>query len=265
MKDLKYLFAYLAPLTAFLSAYYGGIWSFSTVILSFGLIPFFEIFIPQSTFNHSKEEEVNRLSNRFFDWLIYLNVPILYIIIWIYFERMATGGLALYEVIGMTMSVGIITGSIGINVAHELGHRSNKIEQFLSKLLLLSPLYMHFFYAFWVRSTIGGYFSAWNLEKQRLLKVGKNAVSLSNHMIWFQIIQLAYLISIGLFFGWAVVPFAIAIAIIGFLQLETVNYIEHYGLRESSRYCAIWMKVRNYLMVIPVLCSFLSFLHYGFP
>ena len=32
-----------------------------------------------------------------------------------------------------------------INVAHELGHRKNNYEQFLSKILLLSSLYMHFF------------------------------------------------------------------------------------------------------------------------
>ena len=53
-------------------------------------------------------------------------------------------------------------------------------------------------------------------------------------MIWFQLIQVAYLVGIGLYFGWSVVPFAIAIAIIGFLLLESVNYIEHYGLRRKK-------------------------------
>ena len=59
-------------------------------------------------------------------------------------------------------------------------------------------------------------------------------------MIHFQLIQVAYLVSIVLFFGWAILPFAIITAILGAMMLETVNYIEHYGLQrrklESGRY-----------------------------
>ena len=50
-----------------------------------------------------------------------------------------------YEVIGLTISLGIVLSSNGINVAHELGHRNNTIEKTLSKLLLIPSLYMHFY------------------------------------------------------------------------------------------------------------------------
>ena len=53
-------------------------------------------------------------------------------------------------------------------------------------------------------------------------------------MIWYSLIQISYLLLVGLYFGWMMVPFAIAIAIGGFLMLETVNYIEHYGLRRKK-------------------------------
>ncbi|HAD11787.1 MAG TPA: alkane 1-monooxygenase, partial [Saprospirales bacterium] len=36
-------------------------------------------------------------------------------------------------------------GANGINVAHELGHRSQRSEQWLAQLMLLPALYQHFF------------------------------------------------------------------------------------------------------------------------
>jgi alkane 1-monooxygenase len=183
----------------------------------------------------------------------------------------AVGGLAIYELIGITLSTGIIVGTIGINVAHELGHRVKKYEQTLSKSLLLSALYMHFFiehnrghhkniateedpasarfgenlYSFWIRSTVGGYFNAWRLEAERLERRNLPVFSIHNEMLVFQIIQITYLVAVGLIFGWMMIPFAIAIAIVGFLELETVNYIEHYGLRRkklpSGRYEKVTM------------------------
>ncbi len=260
MKDLKYLFAYVAPISAFAGLYYGGIWSLGAVYVAFGLIPLLELLLPYSKQNFSEEEEESRASIIFFDILLYLNIPILYGMIWFYFVTMSAGGLSTFEVVGMTLNIGVLIGSIGINVAHELGHRTSKFEQFLSKTLLLSALYMHFFvehnrghhknvatdedpasarygeivYVFWFRSMILGYFSAWKLESQRLERAKQAVVSFANEMIRFQVIQVAYLIAIGLTFGWAMVPYAILIALIGVLLLETVNYIEHYGLRRKK-------------------------------
>ena len=59
-------------------------------------------------------------------------------------------------------------------------------------------------------------------------------------MLWYTIIQSFYLISVFYFFGAKTCAFAIAIGVISFLFLETINYIEHYGLLreklESGRY-----------------------------
>lgn len=261
MKDLKYLLAYIVPFSAIYGVATGGWWSYTAVVVGFVLIPILEQFVvPQSTANLSQTDETVKLSNRFFDILLYLNLPILFILLWIYFSQIATGTLATYELVGMTFSVGIIVSILGINVAHELGHRNTKYEQFMSKTMLLSALYMHFFiehnkghhkniatdldpassrkneivYTFWFRSVIGGYLSAWRIENKRLQKAGKAIVSIYNAMIHYHIIQAAYLIGIGLYFGWAVVPYAIGVAVIGFLLLECINYVEHYGLRRKK-------------------------------
>lgn len=268
-KDLKYLIAYIAPLAAFLGIYLQGPWSFGSIYVGFVLIPFFEFFLPGTDRNFSPEESASRVRNPLFDWLLYLNLPILYGLLWYYFTTITTVVLQPYEVIGMTLNVGLIIGTIGINVAHELGHRANKREQLLSKMLLLSALYMHFFiehnrghhkhvatskdpataqrgepiYGFWLRSVIGGYRNAWKLEFDRLRRAGQAGWSWQNEMLRFTAAQLSYLLLVGWYFGWAVLPFAVAAAVVGFLLLESVNYIEHYGLRRrqlpSGRYEAV--------------------------
>jgi alkane 1-monooxygenase len=256
-RDFKYLIAYVAPLAAYLGIYFQGIWYFGSIYVGFGIIPLLEIFLPGTDRNLTSQEEETKAESFFFDLLLYLNIPILYGLIFYYFHTLATSQLAVYEIVGMTCSVGLIVGTIGINVAHELGHRASRHEQLMSKALLLSALYMHFniehnrghhknvatdedpasarfnesLYAFWLRSVPGAYMNAWRLERQRLKKEGKPFWSFHNEMILFQVIQLAWLSTVGLLFGWWMTGYALAIAVFGFLMLESVNYIEHYGLR----------------------------------
>lgn len=266
MKDAKYLIAYIAPLSAVAGLWLGGWWSFGIAYVAFVLIPLFELFLPKSIDNHAAEVEDDRSRHPFFDVLLYAHVPIIYALIAWACVKLQTGDLSRLEIVGMTLNVGIIIGGFGINVAHELGHRASKFEQFLSKALLLPALYQHFFiehnrghhknvateldpatsrkgeniYAFWWRSVKDSYWDAWALEADRLKRAGKSAFSFDNEMVRFQLIQLAYLGGVWAAFGGPSVIFAIAVAIIGFLLLETVNYIEHYGLQrkvqENGRY-----------------------------
>lgn len=48
------------------------------------------------------------------------------------------------DIAGRIWVMGLLCGTFGINVGHELGHRVNKFEQVLAKALLLTSLYMHF-------------------------------------------------------------------------------------------------------------------------
>ncbi len=162
--------------------------------------------------------------------------------------------------VGRITAMGMLCGVMGINVAHELGHRKRKYEQQMSKLLLLTSLYMHFFiehnrghhkhvstaedpssarlgeslYAFWIRSVVLSYLSAWKLEAGRLRKKGQRTFSIHNEMLQFQVIQLTFLLVVGYVYGWAVMLYYVLAAIMGFLLLETVNYIEHYGLSRNK-------------------------------
>ena len=166
-----------------------------------------------------------------------------------------------WEVVGAVFTVGICCGAFGINVGHELGHRSNIFEQTLAKGLLLSSLYMHFFiehnrghhlrvatpddpatsqfgsvvYSFWCKSVGHGYLSAWELESQRLKRKRLPVLHWRNEMIWYHLIQGGLLLTIGLLFGSLALIAFIGAASIGILLLETINYVEHYGLERSLK------------------------------
>ncbi len=257
MKDWKYLLAYLVPASAILALMWQGAWAWATVLLAFVVVPVLEVFTPVSSLNVSEANEDSRLHRRWFDGLLYLNVPLLFSIVVGYVFIVENQALSLVELIGLTLSVGIVVGANGINVAHELGHRNTRGEQFLSKLLLLPALYQHFFvehnrghhkhvatdrdpasarfgenlYTFWWRSVTGSWRSAWDIERERLQKEGRPVWSWSNEMLRFTVYQTGWLAVVFAFTGWRGLLGAVAVAVVGFLLLETINYVEHYGLR----------------------------------
>jgi alkane 1-monooxygenase len=64
-------------------------------------------------------------------------------------------------------------------------------------------------------------------------------------MLWYTIIQLVYLGFIYYVFGYLVLIYAILAALVGFLLLETVNYIEHYGLIRKKLPSGRYERVRE--------------------
>lgn len=258
--DLKYTAEYLAPLSTFISLYLGGIFAYFSPLFLFGFIPLLELFTPVDERNPSPEKEEEKKNKRIYDYLLYSNVPIQYVLL-IYFLFRITGDVAPYEIVGMTLSMGMSCGILGINVAHELGHRIKPFEQFLAKSLLLTSLYMHFIiehnrghhkrvatredpatarygenvYAFWIRSVVNSYRSAWQLANNKRHKKNLPVISLNNEMIRFHIVQIAFIMLVGALFGWIGIIGFLGAAITGFLLLETVNYIEHYGLVRNKK------------------------------
>ena len=77
-ENSKYLLAYVGPATAFAGVYFGGLWSYSAVALAFLIIPISELFVPASGGDVPVNEVALRQNQRYFDWLLYANIPILY-------------------------------------------------------------------------------------------------------------------------------------------------------------------------------------------
>ena len=259
IRFFKYLLVYTGPIAGLVSFMGHGISAWVLPLYVFGLIPLLEYFIPPDASNLNENEEQQLKQMPLFDFLLYLIVPIHYFLFFFFLWTVGNGEWTGIELAGKTLSMGILCGAIGINVAHELGHRIKKHETWMAKALLLTSLYMHFFiehnrghhknvsteedpssarkgeslYAFWIRSVWFSYLSAWALENHRLKKKGVSIFSLQNEMLVFQLLQIALISFVLVFFGWLAGTLFILSAIIGFLLLETVNYIEHYGLRRK--------------------------------
>ncbi len=145
MKDLKYLAAFSIPAAAVLGLILRGYWVFFTPFFAFVLVPVLEILLPVENGNLSEDEAKAKGKNPFFDILLYLNLPLVYGILGWFLWSINRAGYSMYELVGLTFSIGIVLGSNGINVAHELGHRKTQWEKTLGKSLLLPALYMHAF------------------------------------------------------------------------------------------------------------------------
>lgn len=259
-RAFKYFPSLVLAITAGIAFALQGPWSFLPILYGYVLIPLLELFIPPNAHNMSKVEEDLAKDDPLYDWMIYLTVPIQVGLLIAFLFVIGDPQLLWWETAGLIGSMGLLCGTYGINVGHELGHRVKKHERFLAKTSLLTSLYMHFYiehnrghhklvsteldpasarygeavYPFWLRSVRDGYLSAWKLEAQRLRKKNLLAFSHHNEMLRFQLIQLTTVIAIGLLFSWTVALYFVLAAISGILTLETVNYIEHYGLQREK-------------------------------
>lgn len=170
---------------------------------------------------------------------------------WIGFDN----GISWISKLGIALSIGVL-GGVGINTAHEMGHKKDELERWLSKITLAQTFYGHFyiehnrghhvrvatpedpassrfgetFWGFWPRSVWGSLKSSWNLEATRMKRLNRFVLHPSNDVVnaWLMTVVL-FGVTIAIF-GTAVIPYLIIQAIYGFTFLETVNYLEHYGL-----------------------------------
>ena len=248
--------------------YVGAYWSFMTtgwmiwlpLIWAWVLIPLIELFAKPSSNNLEAAEEEMAKADKTYDILLYAAVILQYVALYQFLKNSTDSSLQWYDIVGRVWVMGLLCGTFGINIGHELGHRSNKVEQFLAKALLLSSLYMHFFiehnkghhkrvatpedpssarlnemvYAFYFRSVLFSYISAWHIAAKDVGKINKPVISPYNEMIQFTLIEIAFVTIIFFVFGWYPTLLFLVSAGIGALLLETVNYIEHYGLQRKA-------------------------------
>jgi alkane 1-monooxygenase len=147
-----------------------------------------------------------------------------------------------------------------------MGHKKDSLERWLSKVTLAQTFYGHFFiehnrghhvrvatpedpasarfgesfYHFLPRTVLGSLRSAWELERERLARLGSSPWTRRNDILNAWVMTLALYAVLVAVFGPVVLPFLVIQSVLGFALLEVVNYLEHYGLlrqkREDGRY-----------------------------
>ena len=247
---------WLVALNLWRFAHGGGVfWLWLLPLWIHLLIPLLDALCGEDASNPPETAVPELESRRWYRLLVAAYVPGQWLVTVLAAWIVTRGDLGVSAWAGLVLSVGGING-VGINAAHELGHKRVRWEQWLARLALAPVAYGHFvvehnrghharvatpadpasarlgegFWAFLPRSVFGGLRSAWQLESMRLAHQGRPAWSLRNQNLqaWSLTVLLFGALVAG--FGAQVLPFLVVQALYGISLLEVVNYIEHYGL-----------------------------------
>ncbi|NNH26021.1 alkane 1-monooxygenase [Acinetobacter terrestris] len=224
------------------------------------IIPSIDSIVGKDNNNPSDDQITSLVNDPYYDRIVKLFIPL----------QMAANLFAGYVVsrketsfvdqILLGISMGAING-IGVNTAHELSHRPNKKDHYLSHATLMPLFYNHFrvehpyghhkraatpedpasskmgetFYEFWPRTVFGGLKSAIEIEKNRLKRKGLSFFSLENELFQGWAMSAGFHATMLKLFGKEVIPYLATQAFYGVSLFEVINYIEHYGLMRDKK------------------------------
>ncbi len=252
--------AYSIPGVVLLSFQLEGIWAYLPLLYAFALVPSLELLFKPNPINLDKQSEEIIKEDLWYDRLLHFMVPVQLAVLVYFLIDFQNNAYGTTTAIGRITGMGLMCGVIGINVGHELGHRRTKFEQRLAKILLSTSLYAHFYtehnfghhrnvatpedpasarfneslYVFWFRSMIFSYIHAWKIQIQMLKGRKQSFLSIHNDLLIWQLVQLIGVLTIAFIFGTHALFAFLGAAFFGMLLLETVNYIEHYGLSRKK-------------------------------
>ncbi|WP_298627405.1 alkane 1-monooxygenase [uncultured Legionella sp.] len=271
LKKYSFLMIYLLLILPFIGLYLGGWATFFPFLIIFVFIPFVDAFIRDPS-NPTKEQEKKLIKDNYFKYLTYTYVFAQIIMLAYGAYIVTTQHLLWNEWLGFTMSLGLISGGAGINLAHEMMHKNNSVAQFYSKVLLVIVCYGHFFiehvkghhvrvatpedpataqlgesfYQFLPKTLIGSFKSALHLEKKRLSQKKYSLWSIHNNFWWIIGAPVAISLACLLFGTIGTLAFFLLQSFMAILTLEVVNYIEHYGLERKKLANGGFEKVNPY-------------------
>lgn len=253
-KVLPYTLCYTLPATVIMGVQHSRY--YEIFFLIFVVVPLLEVFFGQDTTNPTTQEAIELNERKAFRY-----VPMSWAIsqplmlawgLWVQ-SRLK---LSTPQLIAFTASLGTVTGVLGINIAHELIHKDTALERGLGQLLMAQVCYGHWvaehlyghhkrvsteddpatsrvnepFYSFWLRSIVGGFESAWELERVRL---GGHPWTPRNNILQLGSVSLLCAFASYKAFGKRALAVFFGQSIVAISMLEIVNYIEHYGLRRE--------------------------------
>lgn len=243
----------------------GQFWWWLTPVLVFVVVPVLDVAGGDDEGNPPGDLLKALQQDLYYRRLTYLYPPLQFAALVIGAWQWQDGRLGAVGRLGVLATLGTVNG-IAINAAHELGHKREDLERWLSRIALAPTVYGHFYVehnrghhvmvatpedpassrlgeGFWVflpRTVLGSLRSAWRLETSRLALRHHRRWTPRNELLRGWALSAVLFASLAAAFGPGVLPLLAAQAVMGFSLLEVVNYLEHYGLARrrtpSGRY-----------------------------
>ncbi|WP_241384812.1 alkane 1-monooxygenase [Rhodococcus sp. CH91] len=264
----RYLWLYglvvpLSPFLAYVLVHYlhlGLFWATGALVIAV-VCPLVDAFARLDTSNPPENMLKVLEDDRYYRYCTYLYLPLQYAGLvfgcWMWVSQPMGGA----EQFALAATLGIV-GGVGINAAHELGHKRTTIERRLAKVALAQSFYGHFYvehnrghharvatpddpatarmgesyWSFLPRTVFGSLRSAIRYENARLGRRGKSFWNLRHNDLlnaWALSVMLyGALVAV---FGWTILPWLVVQAVMAIMFLEGANYLEHYGLLRDKR------------------------------
>lgn len=271
MIPLPYLVGYLFPLSVVVGAALGGPWTLLTVALAFIAVPVLDEILGLDPRNPNEEEEASARGDGRFTLVLVGMLPVQAIMMGVAAVLAASERSSGWEAAGIVLSTGVSTGAIGITYAHELVHRvRDRWLPLVGMGLLVMVAYSHWaiehvaghhrwvgtfhdpasarrgesLYRFLPRTLQGTLASARRLEAERLERMaGASPQGPVNRFSWGLAASGILLAVFTLGLGACGFLFFVGQALVAVLLLETINYVEHYGLVRRSLGGGAWEPV----------------------
>jgi alkane 1-monooxygenase len=191
----------------------------------------------------------------YYRWLPMLTVPMHFLVLIAIAACAATLPLSVPGLLVLALTAGLYSG-LGINTAHELGHKKTALERRLARVVLAVPAYGHFcvehnrghhrfvatpddpassrmgesIYRFAAREIPGAFRRGWQAERERLLRIGKPVWGPDNEILQSYALSAVLQLTLIAVFGGLMIPFLAIHNFYAWWQLTSANYVEHYGL-----------------------------------
>ena len=273
-KRYLWLFGLVVPLFPFMGGALAtvtgwGIFWYLGPILILGLIPVLDLIAGLDRSNPPDDLIKTLEADKYYRWITYLFLPLQYAaLIWAAW-LWSGDSLSVFDKVGLALTVGTVAG-IGINTAHELGHKKEKVERWLAKIALAQSLYGHFYiehnrghhvrvatpedpassrvgetvYAFLPRTVVGSLKNAWRLEQPRFKRRDESHLSIRNDVLNAWLMSVVLWAALLVVFGIGFLPYLLLQAAVGIVLLEIVNYLEHYGMLRQKEHTGRYERVR---------------------
>lgn len=242
----------------------GLVWWFTPVFV-YVAIPLMDRLFGGDPHNPPESAVADLENDRYYRYCVYAFIPLQFITLFWSMSMLTSGALGWVGSIGLLISVGMVS-AVAFNTAHELGHKHEGLDRWLSKISLAPTAYGHFYvehnrghhirvatpedpassrygesyWEFLPRTMLGSLKSAWKIEARRMDGLGLPTIHWKNDNIQAWALSVVLFATMVALFGWVVLPFMAIQAFYSISLFEIINYLEHYGLKrqklEDGRY-----------------------------
>jgi len=225
------------------------------IIIIYMVVPLLDWVFSEDQSNPPEEIVPKLEKDPYYRIVTYLMLPIHFFSLYYIINFVTSNPIPMWMFVVQIITLGIF-GGLAVNLGHEMGHKKNWLDKNLAKLALASSGYGHFniehnaghhkdvatpndsassmygenIYRFALREIPGGLKRAWNIEKARLNRQGKNLWSIDNQILHSYFMTICIYSFFFYYFGFLALVVLFLHSPISWWQLTTANYIEHYGL-----------------------------------